>query len=97
MSVTQVDIRALAALARLEVSDAEVAQLTHEIPDILSLVETVQKVATDAPAHKPNLRNVMREDVNPHESGKYTEALLSAAPAREGDKIAVKQVISRKK
>lgn len=97
MSVTQVDIRALAALARLQVSDAEVAKLEHEIPGILSFVETVQKVATDAPAHKPTLRNVMREDVNPHESGAYTETLLAAVPAREGNKVAVKQVLSRKK
>ena len=43
------------------------------------------------------LRNIMRADENPHESGKYTEKLLKAAPARDGDRVAVKQVISRKK
>ncbi|MBI5470060.1 aspartyl/glutamyl-tRNA amidotransferase subunit C [Candidatus Kaiserbacteria bacterium] len=96
MSVLQVDIRSLAKLARLEVSDAEVAKLEREIPGILSLVETVQKVATDVPAHQPALRNVMRDDASPHASGAYTETLLAAVPGREGDKIAVKQVISRK-
>ena len=38
----------------------------------------------------------MRGDDNAHEGGIYTEALLEAAPTREGNRIAVKQVISRK-
>lgn len=93
----KVDIVALAKLARLEVSDAELAKLEKEIPDILAFVATVQKAAAEAPKGEPMLQNVMRDDENPHESGIHTEKLLSAAPVREGDRIAVKQVISRKK
>lgn len=92
-----VDIKGLAKLARLEVSDEELAKLEKEIPDILAFVETIQKADTSTISITPELRNVMRADENPHESGMYTEKLLSAAPAREGDKVAVKQVISRKK
>ena len=92
-----VNIRALASLARLEVSDEELARLEGELPAILSFVETVQKVAVDTQHSAPSLRNVMREDVNPHESGKYTEVLLAAAPAREGNRLAVKQVLSKNK
>jgi aspartyl/glutamyl-tRNA(Asn/Gln) amidotransferase C subunit len=93
----KVDIEALAKLARLEVSAEEMAKLEKEIPSILEFVATVQIAAADAPKEEPTLQNVMREDENPHESGIYTEKLLSASPAREGDRIAVKQVISRKK
>lgn len=93
----KVDVRALASLARLEVSGDELAKLEKEIPDILKFVETIQTVAASAPAREPMLRNVMRADENPHEGGIYTEALLKASPARAGDRIAVKQVISRKK
>jgi len=93
----KVDIAALAKLARLEVSEAEMAKLEKEIPDILHFVETIQKADTGKETNVPALRNVMRADENPIESGIHTETLLSAAPAREGDRIAVKQVISRKK
>lgn len=98
----KVDIAALAKLARLEVSKAELAKLEREIPDILAFVEMIQKANAGAhPSTSSGLHNVMRADDppagGPHESGKYTEKLLEAAPARKGDRIVVKQVISRKK
>lgn len=91
----RIDVRALAQLARLEVSDEELAKLEKEIPDILAFVQTIQKVAASAPVREPSLRNVMRADDNPHEGGMYTEALLKAAPIRVGNRIAVKQVIKK--
>ncbi|MDO8522378.1 MAG: Asp-tRNA(Asn)/Glu-tRNA(Gln) amidotransferase subunit GatC [bacterium] len=102
----KVDVRALAQLARLEVSDEELAKLEREIPDILKFVETIQavsaqgydepkKVSGKSKALSPQLMNVMREDENPHEGGAYTDALMKAAPARVGNRIAVKQVIKR--
>ncbi|HEV3244885.1 MAG TPA: Asp-tRNA(Asn)/Glu-tRNA(Gln) amidotransferase subunit GatC [Candidatus Paceibacterota bacterium] len=96
MAEPKVDIKALAELARLEVSDAELAKLEKEIPDILHFVEQIQKASGDAAPTSPELRNVMRADENPHETGKYTDKLLEAAPKREGDRIVVQQVVSRK-
>ena len=93
----KIDVRALATLARLEVSDEELAKLEKEIPAILAFVETIQKVSADAIESKPALKNVMREDANPHEGGMYTDALLKAAPATKDNQIVVRQVISRKK
>jgi len=93
----KVDIRALAALARLEISDEEVAKLEREIPPILAFVETIQKASGEVPKSDPELRNVMRDDDHPDESGKYTEDLLADAPAKKDDQIVVRQVISRKK
>lgn len=99
--VEKIDVRTLASLARLEVSDAELAKLEKEIPAILDFVQTIQSAVGSAPAREPTLLNVMRADGppdgGPHESGAYTEALLKAAPARIGNRIAVKQVLSRKK
>jgi len=40
----RIDVRALASLARLEVSDEELAKLEKEIPEILKFVETIQTV-----------------------------------------------------
>ncbi len=93
----EVDIKGLAKLARLNVSDEELSKLEKEIPTILAFVDAIQQADTNSASTSHELRNVMRADENPHESGMHTETLLSAAPAREGDKVAVKQVISRKK
>ena len=91
----KINVRALAALARLEASDDELAKLEKEIPDILKFVETIQSVSGKETAPSPTLINVMRADENPHEGGIYTEALLKAAPARVGNRIGVRQGISR--
>jgi aspartyl/glutamyl-tRNA(Asn/Gln) amidotransferase C subunit len=97
MSKPKIDVPALAKLARLEVSKDELLKLEREIPDILHFVETIQGADVSKVDSTPQLRNVMRADENPIESGTFTEKLLDAAPARQGDRIAVKQVISRKK
>lgn len=97
MTQPKVDVAALAKLARLDVSGEELAKLEKEIPDILAFVAMIQKAAAEAPKPAPALRNIMRADADPHESGIHTEKLLEAAPARENDRIVVKQVISRKK
>jgi aspartyl/glutamyl-tRNA(Asn/Gln) amidotransferase C subunit len=92
----KVDITALAKLARLEVSSEELAKLEKEIPEILHFVETIQKANTGTEVSAPALRNVMRADGDPHESGVFTERLLKAAPKSENGRIVVKQVVSRK-
>ena len=92
----EVNIAGLAKLARLEVADAELTKLEKEIPDILAFVETIQQAPVSKEATSPALRNVMRADENPHESGKYTERLIKAAPASEDNRIVVKQVVTRK-
>lgn len=97
MSKPEIDIAALAKLARLDVSAADLAKLEQEIPSILHFVEQIQRVHDAAAVEAAAQRNVMRADGNAIESGTYTETLLSAAPQREGDRVVVKQVISRKK
>ena len=92
-----VNIAALARLARLEVSEEEIAKLEKEIPAILAFVDQIQQANMSKHETAPALHNVMRADEDPHESGIHTEKLLSAAPTREGDRVAVKQVISREK
>lgn len=92
-----VDIAALAKLARLEIPQEEMIRLEKEIPAILHFVETIQSANVPKEEKSPAHRNIMRKDENAIESGKHTKALLDGAPARKGDRIAVQQVISRKK
>lgn len=93
----QVDVAALAKLARLEVSEAELVKLADEIPHILSFVESIQAVSDLAPEEAVGVHNVLRADENPYERGAFSERLLAGAPTRVKDYVAVKQVISRKK
>lgn len=95
--MTQVDVRALAKLARLEVSDEEVARLEKEIPAILAFVEEIQQVSASSEPASAEHRNVLRDDTDAHEGGMYTDDLLKAAPASRDNQVVVKQVLSKKK
>lgn len=97
MTQVSVDVKALAELARLEVSADELARLEKQLPDILEFVRAIESVSTDGVSEAPVLKNLMRADADPHESGIHTEELLAAAPQAKNGKIVVKQVISRKK
>ena len=85
----------LAKLSRIELSDEEAENLSHEFDAILNYVGEVKEVTNDQrPTTNNNvIRNVMRGDANPHRSGIYTEKLLKQAPAREGDYIKVKKIL----
>lgn len=96
MSVTEEDVRKLARLSRIALSDDEVTKLRGEVESILAYVDAVQKVPMpEGVAASPHLDvvNAMRADENPHEPGKYTEALLAQAPDRDGNYIRVKKVL----
>ena len=90
------DVRKLAALARIRVDDADLPRFVKEFESILAYVgqleelELPESLKDDAPV----LRNVMREDGEPHKKGIYTEKLTAQFPEREGDYLKVKQIIS---
>ena len=96
MQEQKVDVEALAALARLDVPVDELKTLQEQIPAILSFVARIQEVAEGVePDMNPVHKNIMRADGSVHESGIYTEKLLTAAPRREGDYVVVPQVIKK--
>jgi aspartyl/glutamyl-tRNA(Asn/Gln) amidotransferase C subunit len=89
------DIANLATLARMELSEAEKASLAADMKNILAFIDQIKEAEVDTSAGNRVgvVYNVFREDMNPHESGIYTEALLSAAPDREGDFVKVKKIL----
>jgi len=92
---TREEVKKLAALARITVADAELEKFTGEFDAILAYVGQLEKL--DLPkgeGGKPPLRNVMRADGEPHTAGLYTEKLAEQFPAREGDALSVKQIIT---
>lgn len=96
MSITKKEIENLAALSRLELSEEEKERMRGEFGSILEYVASIQKISSTASEKSRSIVatvNIMREDENPHESGLYTEKLLSAAPQREGEYVRVKKIL----
>jgi aspartyl/glutamyl-tRNA(Asn/Gln) amidotransferase C subunit len=89
------DVRKLAALARIQVEDAELVKFTSEFDAILAYVGQLETLKLPAAgSEKSPLRNVMRADGEPHEPGIFTKKLAEQFSAREGDALSVKQIIS---
>jgi aspartyl-tRNA(Asn)/glutamyl-tRNA(Gln) amidotransferase subunit C len=89
------EVKKLAALARIEVSDAELATFTKEFDGILAYVSQLEKLELPKDLKTvPALRNVFRADENPTEAEKWTEKLVAAFPEKEENYLVVKQIIS---
>jgi aspartyl-tRNA(Asn)/glutamyl-tRNA(Gln) amidotransferase subunit C len=93
--VSPEDIKKLADLSRLSVSPEEVTDFAKDIDAVLGYVGQITKISDlEVKKDRPSLRNVLREDAHPHESGLYTEAILKEAPSREGGYLKVKKILS---
>jgi len=94
MATTE-EVKKLAALARIRVEDSELEKFTSEFDAILAYIGQLEKLELPkGETAKPALRNVMREDGEPHAGGLYTEKLAEQFPAREGNTLSVKQIIT---
>ncbi len=89
------DVLALATLSRIKISDEEALNLSSEFDAILGYVGEVKNIknTTQDILNQSSLRNVMRKDDEPHESGIYTERILDEVPYREGDYVKVKKIL----
>jgi aspartyl-tRNA(Asn)/glutamyl-tRNA(Gln) amidotransferase subunit C len=94
MSLTADQVRWVAHLARLEMSDEELTVMTRQLGAILEYVNQLQQVNTDNVeplAHPLPIHNVFRED-EPAPS-LPVDAALANAPARRGDFYGVPAVL----
>ncbi len=89
------DIEKLAELSRIKLSDEEKGQMRKEIVSILSYIDQIKQVSGDTVTHRKKnvVRNVLREDKDPHEGGIHTEAILHNAPKRQGNYLKVKKIL----
>jgi aspartyl-tRNA(Asn)/glutamyl-tRNA(Gln) amidotransferase subunit C len=88
------DVAALARLARIEMTDEELAHLAPQLDVILESVASVSDVATDdipPTSHALPLTNVFREDVV--RPSLPREAVLAGAPAAEEDRFRVPRIL----
>ncbi|MDP2649994.1 MAG: Asp-tRNA(Asn)/Glu-tRNA(Gln) amidotransferase subunit GatC [bacterium] len=90
-----IDVKKLAELARVEVSDEEIKALKKETPAILSFVEQVQEAHGASTKELSNHRNIMREDDMPHESGAYTKDMIESMPSSKDGYLKVRKIIQQ--
>ena len=94
MKLSREEIRPLATLVRLGISDDEADRFGEQLSDILEAFEVLQQVdTTDVPptAHSIALESVMREDVSAPSLPE--EDVLANAPNREDDYFRVRAVL----
>ena len=96
MSLTHEDVKKVARLARLKVTDEEVARFQGQLGHILGHMADLEGLDTsrvEPTAHALGLVNVLREDVPAPASPAVREAILKNAPEREGPYVKVPKVI----
>ena len=94
MALTAEQVRWVAHLARLELSDAELQTMTRQLSAIVEYVNQLQQVNTDGVeplAHALDMHNVFRAD-EPAPSLPVAEALANA-PDRRDDFYGVPAVL----
>lgn len=94
-AITREDVERLATLSRLELTEEEKEALTKDLTSILSYVSELASVDATIEGGREATHNTMREDSNPHESGVFSDNLLSAAPKVENGYLSVKQILSK--
>lgn len=95
MAITENDVRKIAKLAKLRLTDDEVKRYQTQLGKILEAVDELSKADTaNVPptASVLGLTNVTRPDT-PREQPFQSEKLLANAPEREGPYFKVRKVI----
>lgn len=95
--ITIAELEKLAQLSRIKIVDEDKETLLKEFDSILAYIDQLKKVdvSIDTEGRVGVVRNVTREDVTRDTTPKDREKLLSGAPQREGDFIAVKKIIAQ--
>ena len=96
MALTPDDVAGLARLARIELTDEELASLAPQLDVILGAVDQISEVtdAADVPptTHAVPVENVTRPDVV--RPSLPREAVLAGAPVAEDGRFRVPQILS---
>lgn len=94
MQLTAEEVRYVALLARVGMTDDEVEVMRDQMSNILDQMVVLEQVDTDdvePTGHSVDVRTVMREDVV--EPCADRGDILSNAPNREGDFVRVRAVL----
>lgn len=89
------DIKTLASLSRLELSQSEQESYVSDFDGILNYIDMLQEVSgveMTGQSYNP-ITNVMREDDIAYAPGEFSEALLNEAPKTQDGFVKVKKIL----
>ena len=92
--ITEEQVKKVAKLARLDLTDDEVKEFTAQLQSILQYVEKMNQLDTEKVeplAHCLPITNIFREDYVKESLG--TEKTLANAPQRDGDFFKVPKIL----
>lgn len=93
--IREADVRHLARLAQLDLSDAEVTKFSTQLTSILQYVDRVKGVEISDDVKRDFRKiNVFREDDHAHEAGEDREAILAEMPQCEDNMLIVQKILS---
>ena len=89
------DIEKLAKLARIELTNEEKENLLKEVDPILGYVAQLKEVVSSVGEEKKagDLRNVMRVDEKPTETGSNTKDIVADMPDSQDNYLKVKKIL----
>lgn len=90
------EVTRLAGLARIALTEEEIAKFPAELEAILAYVGHVNDMVSVAEVKKEvgAVYNVFREDAVTNEPGQYTEAIMGEMPETEGRFLKVKKILN---
>jgi aspartyl-tRNA(Asn)/glutamyl-tRNA(Gln) amidotransferase subunit C len=100
--ISKEEIKKLADLARIEMGEEEMQQLSGEMDAILGYVGQVKSIVEEKDLESPPLVvrgglggviNIMREDKNPTESETYSKELIAEFPKSQDNYLKVKKIL----
>lgn len=93
-TINKEDVKKLANLSRIEISEDEAEHLSKEIAGILGYVKQITETdVSGASDISFGPHNVMRDDVVKNPGGEQTERLLKSAPNSDGVYVKVKNIL----
>ncbi len=95
MSITEQDIKYVAELARITVTDDEARMYAKDFQSILEYVDQLKQVTdtTDNAQHEHLVTKVMRDDVVTNQTNSFTDTILENAPDTKDGYFKVKKIL----
>lgn len=87
------DIKKLALLARIDMSDEELEHIAKDFNSILAYVDQVKEASSLDQTTVYPLLNIMRDDVVTNKTGKCNEKILAQMPETQDGFLKVKQIL----
>lgn len=91
--MTEQDIEKLAELSKIRLPEGEALKFAKDFESILGYVKQIESVQVGGVKESFFLKNVLRADANPHETGALSEALLAAAPETHDGFVKVNKIL----